>query len=140
MNFKINTSEKFTTITPETDSLTDSLTAQLIKHLRTYMTKDVHNVIVNMKNVKHCGTDCLENISDLQDEFYENNSSFVICEVQPNVMHLIQKHEMEDIMNITPTESEAWDIVQMEEIERELLDGEDPLFNSDDEDDDDSDD
>ena len=24
-------------------------------------------------------------------------------------------------MNITPTESEAWDIVQMEEIERELL-------------------
>jgi len=28
------------------------------------------------------------------------------------------------MMNITPTESEAWDIIQMEEIERELLDGE----------------
>lgn len=27
-------------------------------------------------------------------------------------------------MNVTPTESEAGDIVQMEEIERELLDGE----------------
>jgi hypothetical protein len=27
-------------------------------------------------------------------------------------------------MNTTPTESEAWDIVQMEEIERELLDDE----------------
>jgi hypothetical protein len=27
-------------------------------------------------------------------------------------------------MNVTPTESEAWDIVQMEEIERELLDNE----------------
>jgi hypothetical protein len=27
-------------------------------------------------------------------------------------------------MNITPTESEAWDIVQMEEIERELMEGE----------------
>jgi len=26
-------------------------------------------------------------------------------------------------MNITPSESEAWDIVQMEEIERELLNG-----------------
>jgi hypothetical protein len=24
-------------------------------------------------------------------------------------------------MNVTPTESEAWDILQMEEIERELL-------------------
>jgi hypothetical protein len=26
-----------------------------------------------------------------------------------------------ELMNVTPTESEAWDIVQMEEIERELL-------------------
>jgi hypothetical protein len=26
------------------------------------------------------------------------------------------------MMNVTPTESEAWDIVQMEEIERELMD------------------
>jgi len=31
-------------------------------------------------------------------------------------------------MNVTPTESEAWDMVQMEEIERELLDdGEDSI-------------
>jgi hypothetical protein len=28
-------------------------------------------------------------------------------------------------MNVTPTESEAYDIVQMEEIERELLGGDD---------------
>jgi hypothetical protein len=30
-----------------------------------------------------------------------------------------------ELMNVTPTESEAWDIVQMEEIERDLLGGED---------------
>jgi hypothetical protein len=29
------------------------------------------------------------------------------------------------MMNVTPTESEAWDIVQMEEVERELLNGPD---------------
>ncbi len=29
-------------------------------------------------------------------------------------------------MNVTPTQSEAWDIVQMEELEREFL-GEGPL-------------
>jgi len=28
-----------------------------------------------------------------------------------------------ETMNIAPTLSEAWDILQMEEIERELLDG-----------------
>ena len=31
-------------------------------------------------------------------------------------------------MNVTPTESEAWDIVQMEEIEREFLDEERMIF------------
>ena len=29
------------------------------------------------------------------------------------------------MMNVTPTESEAYDIVQMEEVERELLGGDD---------------
>jgi hypothetical protein len=33
-------------------------------------------------------------------------------------------------MNMTPTESEAWDIVQMEEIERELLDSDDMEFSN----------
>jgi hypothetical protein len=32
-------------------------------------------------------------------------------------------------MNITPSETEAWDIVQMEEIERELLDDEETSEN-----------
>jgi hypothetical protein len=38
---------------------------------------------------------------------------------------MLKAIEMDDILNLTPTESEAWDIVQMEEIERELLNGED---------------
>ena len=136
MNFKINTSEKFTTITPETDSLSDSLTAQLLKEVRPYMTKSVHNVVLNMKNILHCSSECIEKIADLQQDFYENNASLVLCEVQHNVMHVIEKLEMEDVMNITPSESEAWDILQMEEIERELLDEEEPLFNDFEEEDD----
>jgi len=36
--------------------------------------------------------------------------------------------ELLDFLNHTPTESEAWDIVQMEEIERELLDSDDIEF------------
>ena len=129
MNFKINTSEKFTTVTPEIDSLTDSITSQLIKQLKPYLTKEVHNVVLNMKNIKHCSAECVEKISDLQQDFYENNASLVLCEVQPLVYAVIEKLEMEDVINMTPTESEAWDILQMEEIERELLDEQEPLFN-----------
>ena len=41
---------------------------------------------------------------------------------------MLEKLELAELWNITPSESEAWDIVQMEEIERELLDGDDINF------------
>ena len=63
-----------------------------------------------------------EKLARIQQKFYENNASFVICELQKPVEEFLDQHELLEIMNITPTQSEAWDIVQMEEIEREFLD------------------
>ncbi len=66
-----------------------------------------------------------EKLVQIQQKFYENNASFVICELQNRVEEFLDENELLEIMNVTPTESEAWDIVQMEEIERELLNDED---------------
>jgi hypothetical protein len=41
--------------------------------------------------------------------------------MQKPVEEFFDQLELLDVLNFTPTESEAWDIVQMEEIERELL-------------------
>jgi hypothetical protein len=46
-----------------------------------------------------------------------------MCELQPQLEEFLDKGQLLEMMNITPTESEAWDIIQMEEIEREFLDG-----------------
>jgi hypothetical protein len=46
----------------------------------------------------------------------------VICELQQGVEDFLDSNNLLELMNVTPTESEAWDIVQMEEIERELMD------------------
>ena len=62
-----------------------------------------------------------ELLAATQQKFYENNCSFVICGLQKEVEKKLDEHELLELMNVTPTESEAWDIVQMEEIERELL-------------------
>ena len=45
----------------------------------------------------------------------------VICEINGMIEEQLEQLELLEMMNITPTESEAWDIVQMEEVERELL-------------------
>ena len=62
-----------------------------------------------------------ENLGQLHRQFYDNNSSFVICEANPEIEKQFEEADILDYLNITPTESEAWDIVQMEEIERDLL-------------------
>ena len=37
------------------------------------------------------------------------------------MVQLLEEKELLEFMNVTPSESEAWDILQMEEIEREFL-------------------
>ena len=48
----------------------------------------------------------------------------VFCKLQQGVEEFLDEKELLEIMNVTPTESEAWDMIHMEEIERELLDDE----------------
>jgi len=124
MNVKIDTKEKFTVITPEEESLSVIMTEELTRLLLVYMQKDIPHVILNLKAVKEIEEKAAEALVLIQQQFYENNHSFVICELQKPVEELLDKEELLELMNVTPSESEAWDIVQMEEIERELLGGE----------------
>lgn len=129
MQVKIDTREKFTVITPDTDCLSDNLTAELISVLSAYQQNDIKNVVLNLKNVSAVDDMAAEGLVKVQQQFYESNASFVICEMQNSVEEKFEQLELLDLLNVTPTESEAWDIVQMEEIERELMDGDDMEFN-----------
>jgi len=84
----------------------------------------VKNIVLKMENVKTIDVEAAETIAQVQQSFYEQNASFVICDLRKEVEDELDKRELLDILNVTPSESEAWDIVQMEEIERELLGGE----------------
>jgi anti-anti-sigma factor len=121
MNVKIDTKERFTVITPEEAHLPVNMTDELNKLLLNYLQKDIPHVILKMDAVKTVDEAIAENIAQIQQQFYEHNCSFVICGLQKDVVQLLEQKELLEFMNVTPSESEAWDIVQMEEIERELL-------------------
>ena len=123
MNVKIDTKEKFTVITPEEAHLSVNMTDELNKLLLTYLQKDIPHIILKMDAVQTVDESMAENIAQVQQQFYQNDCSFVICGLQKAVVQLLEQKELLEFMNITPSESEAWDIVQMEEIERELLRG-----------------
>ncbi|MEY2917700.1 MAG: hypothetical protein RIS73_1414 [Bacteroidota bacterium] len=121
MNVKIDTKEKFTVITPDEAILAANMTAELPNLLLPYLQKDIPHVVLNMESVKLIDDNTGDLLATIQQQFYENNASFVICNLQKPVEKLLEKKELLELMNVTPTESEAWDILQMEEIERELL-------------------
>ncbi len=120
MNFKIDTREKFTIITPLSDFLSANLTAEFLKLVYSYLESKT-NLIINFKNVITINEHLIEQIAALHQEFYNNNLSFILCEVQNQVQSMIAVFKLDDQLNIIPSETEAWDMVQMEEIERELM-------------------
>jgi anti-anti-sigma factor len=124
MNVKTDTKEKFTVITPEESVFTVNMTEKLSEVLLSYLQKDIPHVILNMQKVENLENHSGEILAKVQQNFYENNCSFVICGLQKSVETNLDIQELLELMNVTPTESEAWDIVQMEEIERELFSGE----------------
>jgi anti-anti-sigma factor len=130
MQVKIDTKEKFTVVTPTEPVLSANIAAELTEHCRAQLLNPVKNVILNLASVSSTDETAAEALTVLQQYFYEHNASFVICCMTEPVEQILEKAEMLDLLNITPTESEAWDIVQMEEIERELLDGDDINFDS----------
>jgi anti-anti-sigma regulatory factor len=116
MSVKIDTKEKFSVIIPETSEISANMSDELKELLNSYLNHSIPHVILSLRNVKKMDHKVAEMILNIQVGFYEKNYSFVICETLKELMFLF-----ENSVNITPTESEAWDIIQMEEIERELL-------------------
>jgi anti-anti-sigma factor len=127
MNVKTDTKEKFHAITVPGPSLSATMTEELGTCLLAYLQNDVKNLVLILSEIENMDVAAGEKLVYIQQKFYENNASFVICELQKTVEEFLDQNELLEMMNVTPTQSEAWDIVQMEEIEREMMDGEENL-------------
>jgi anti-anti-sigma regulatory factor len=121
MKVKIDTKEKFHVITPLETNISANLTENLNDLMHGILEKEVKNVVFNVAHVQTIDEVVADAIAAFHKEFYAQNASFVICTLTPQVENLLGSKGYLDILNITPTESEAWDIVQMEEIEREIF-------------------
>lgn len=122
MPLHISTKEKFHTIHIQSENFTNELANRLKQMHALILQSSVKNTIVNFKNVIDADAKALAVLPSLLMSSTEVHTSFVICELSEPLIALLNQNDWIDALNITPTESEAWDIVQMEEMERELLD------------------
>jgi len=123
MKVKTDTKEKFHVISVQTSNLSGNMAAELSSYLLQQLQSPTRNIVLNLKELDSLDKEASERLVKVQQNFYEQNASFVICELQADVEEFLDKEDLLELMNITATESEAWDIVQMEEIERELMEG-----------------
>jgi anti-anti-sigma factor len=124
MQVKIDTREKFHVITISESTLAANMTAELDTYLLPFAEDQVRNVVLNCEDIRDIDNAAGEALLKIQQHFYDQQGSFVLCKLQPDVYRLLEANDLIPKLNVTPTESEAWDIVQMEEIERELMGGE----------------
>lgn len=124
MEVKTDTKEKFTVIRVKTPELSATMAAELDRQLEELLKGSTRNVVLNLAAVNSVQEEAAEKLARTQQRFYESGASFVVCELQQAVEDFLDQKSLLELMNVTPTESEAGDIVQMEEIERELLDDE----------------
>ena len=125
MKVKTDTKEKFHAISVETEHLSANMAAELNQQLKPLLQSSNRNVVLKLPLVTSMEKEAAETLVKVQQKFYEENASFVICELSPAVEAFLDNEALLELMNVTPTESEAWDIVQMQEIERELMGDED---------------
>ena len=122
------TKEKFTVITIENKELLSNLVTELDNLTTKLGNTAPKNLILNLKLVQNWDEAIIAQIATSQGQFYEQNTSFVVCSLSDHLQDILDKTDYAELLNMTPTESEAWDIVQMAEIERELLDSDDMEF------------
>jgi anti-anti-sigma factor len=122
MEVKTSTKERFHVIRVDTPEMSATMAGVLDRQLQELLKDKVRNVVLNLSGVKSLQEEGAETLVRTQQKFYDEGASFVVCEMTRDVEDFLDRTDLLELMNVTPTESEAYDIVQMEEIERELLD------------------
>jgi anti-anti-sigma factor len=121
LEVKTDTKERFHVIRVETPEMSATMAADLDRQLQELLKDNIRNVVLNLSGVKTMQEEAAEKLVRTQQKFYDAGASFVVCELPQELEDFLDKNHLLEIMNVTPTESEGYDIVQMEEIERELL-------------------
>ena len=120
MNVKIDTKEIFYVISILDSEMTANMSAPLLELITKQQEEEVKSLILQLGKVTAMDEGFASTLITVKEDLYKKNKSFVLCNLTENIKQNLVEWGILETINHTPTESEAWDIVQMEEIEREL--------------------
>lgn len=122
MKFKIDTKEKIVVFCPEEPVLDANLAEEFKAAVAGLPELEGRNLILDMTLVQKIDPPGVEAILTVYERMYDNNLSCAVTGLN-NTLTASLKSAGGDMLNLAPTMAEAIDLVMMEELERELLDG-----------------
>ena len=112
MSFLVEEFDKYTVITSNVEKL-DATNASLLKdELSNLNKKGVNTLIINLSSTKYCDSSGLSAILVANRICKDTNGKFVLSGLQPNVLKLISISQLDKVLSITSTVSEAVEVLQ----------------------------
>lgn len=121
MEFKIDTKETFTQISPVNTLLNANMAAELQRKCFELTDSGSNNFIINLDACQNAEEDAFDILATLHEDLYSSGQSLVFTELSDAVMQQIKEAQMSEAINIAPTQAEAVDIISMEILERDLF-------------------
>ncbi len=120
MEFKIDTKDTFTVITPIVHTVDAKMAEELDQQCEILRQNGSYNFIIDMQHAEDAQIDALDNLAALHEKTYGCNESIVFTGFKQKVLIALKANETDLLLNVAPKMREAIDIISMEIIEREL--------------------
>ena len=110
-NFKIDKTDNYTLIKLQAEKLDSSLSPSLKSELVVLNTDGTKNIIIDLTNTRYCDSSGLSAILVANRLCKNSQGTFVLTGLQEPVKKLISISQLDTILNITTTVSEATDMI-----------------------------
>ncbi len=120
MTFTTTKSDKYASVKVNLEKLDGTKSPELKTEFVQLSNDGVKNIILDLSLVKYSDSSGLSAILVANRLCKNASGTFVLCAVQPSVMKLITISQLDSILSITNTFSEAEDLVFMDEISNNL--------------------
>lgn len=118
-SYTIEKKEKYAQINLKDEKLDSHISPSLKSELVVLNSEDFKNIIIDLTDTRYCDSSGLSAILVANRLCKNSGGTFVLTGLQRSVMKLISISQLDTILNIAPTVSEAVDLLFMEEIERD---------------------
>lgn len=122
MSFNIEQKDNFNIVTTTIDVFGGAEFTAFTKFLEENNSLG-HNLVIDISAIKEMGSEAMHQLTAFQEGSYNLNKSLVICCGNEDLYEDFQTIFPTDTMIIAPTREEAIDVVMMDILERELMDG-----------------